>query len=274
MVVILQREKIISPNEGKTKAYLYMAEKENKTNRQRLNERLKTRYPEDVYEGEGAMDEEAYFGRLNEFADERDADLEGYRKNDEEMRGLLQRNPQAAGFISDMANGKNPIVLAVQRLGKEGVEAIVNDPDNQEIGEAYKEYLDRVAKEKSLTEEYEKNLAESMSLLDKMQAERGLTDAQAEEAMKLVTDMVDEVIMGKFTERTLDMALNAINHDSDVATAREEGEIAGRNKKIKTELRKPTQGDVPMLGGGGRGLAPEEPKKKGYLDDIIQRRKF
>ena len=50
--------------------------------------------------------------------------------------------------------------------------------------------------------------------------------------------------------------------------------IQGRNKKIKTELRKPTQGDVPMLGGGGRGLAPEEPKKKGYLDDIIQRRKF
>jgi hypothetical protein len=248
-----------------------MADKENKTQRQRLNERLSKRYPEDVYDG---MDEEAYFGRLNEFADERDADLEGYRKNDEEMRGLLQRDPQAASFISDMANGKNPIVLAVQRLGKEGVEAIVNDPDNQEIGEAYKEYLDRVAKEADYTKAYEANLAESISLLDKIQTERGLTDEQRDAAIKLVTDMVDEVIMGKFTERTLDMALNAINHDSDVATAREEGEIKGKNAKIKYELRKPKQGDVPMLGGGGRGLAPEEPKKKGYLDDIIQRRKF
>jgi hypothetical protein len=113
-----------------------------------------------------------------------------------------------------------------------------------------------------------------MSLLDKMQAERGLSNEQTDAALKLVADLVDEFIIGKFTERTLDMALNAINHDNDVANAREEGEIAGRNKKIKTELRKPTQGDVPMLGGGGRGLAPEEPKKKGYLDDIIQRRKF
>ena len=251
-----------------------MAENKQKTNRQRLNERLSKRYPEDVYEGEGAMDEEAYFGRLNEFADERDADLEGYRKNDEEMRGLLQRDPQAAGFISDMANGKNPIVLAVQRLGKEGVEAIVNDPDNQEIGEAYKEYLDRVAKEADYTKAYEANLAESISLLDKIQTERGLTDEQRDAAIKLVTDMVDEVIMGKFTERTLDMALNAINHDSDVATAREEGEIAGRNKKIKTELRKPTQGDVPMLGGGGKNLKPQgTPKRKSVLQMALEEEK-
>jgi hypothetical protein len=252
-----------------------MAEKENKTNRQRLNERLSKRYPEDVYEGEGAMDEEAYFGRLNEFADERDADLEGYRKNDEEMRNLLQKDPTLAAFISDSANGKHPIRSIVERVGKDGFNAMLEDPETAKlIEEADKSYLERVAKEKSLSDEYEANLAESMNRLEKMQTERGLTDAQAEEAMKLVTDIVDEVIMGKFTERTLDMALNAINHDSDVANAREEGEIAGRNKKIKTELRKPTQGDVPMLGGGGRGLAPEEPKKKGYLDDIIQRRKF
>ena len=252
-----------------------MAEKENKTNRQRLNERLSKRYPEDVYEGEGAMDEEAYFGRLNEFADERDADLEGYRKNDEEMRNLLQKDPTLAAFISDSANGKHPIYSIIERVGTDGLKAMLEDPEKaKEIEAADKSYLERVAREKALGEEHEANLAESMSRMDKMKAERGLTDEQADEAMKLIADIVDEVIMGKFTERTLDMALNAINHDSDVATAREEGEIAGRNKKIKTELRKPTQGDVPMLGGGGRGLAPEEPKKKGYLDDIIQRRKF
>lgn len=244
-----------------------MAENKQKTNRQRLNERLKTRYPEDVYEGEGAMDEEAYFGRLNEFADERDEELNGFRKSDKELRGLIDNDPTLATFISDSANGKHPIRSIVERVGKDGFNAMLEDPEKAKlIEEADKVYLERVAKEKSLSDEYEANLAESMNRLDKMQTERGLTDAQAEEAVKFVMDIVDEVIMGKFTERTLDMALNAINHDSDVATAREEGEIAGRNKKIKTELRKPTQGDVPMLGGGGRGLAPKEGRKMDVFD--------
>ena len=213
------------------------------------------------------MDEEAYFGRLNEFADERDEELNGFRKSDKELRGLIDNDPTLATFISDSANGKHPIHSIVERVGKDGFNAMLEDPETAKlIEEADKSYLERVAKEKSLSDEYEANLAESMNRLEKMQTERGLSDEQAEAAMKLVTDIVDEVIMGKFTERTLDMALNAINHDSDVATAREEGEIAGRNKKIKTELRKPTQGDVPMLGGGGRGMAPEPPKQESIFD--------
>lgn len=238
-----------------------------------MNERLKTRYPEDVYEGEGAMDEEAYFGRLNELAEERDAELDGYKKSDEELRNIMERDPRSAQFISDMANGRHPLALMIETVGIDRVKELLEDPVKmEEFIEEHKNYLERVAREKSLGEEYKKNLAESMSLSVKMQAERGLDDAAMKAAMGLVTDIADDAIVGKFSEATLDMALKALNHDSDVANAREEGQITGRNEKIRAELRKPTQGDVPMLNGGGKELKPQAPKKKSIFDDLPKRK--
>ena len=62
--------------------------------------------------------------------------------------------------------------------------------------------------------------------------------------------IANEAILGKFTEETINMALNAVNHDADVQNARTEGTVAGRNAKIDERLRKPKTGDgQPTLAG-------------------------
>jgi hypothetical protein len=137
-----------------------------------------------------------------------------------------------------------------------------NDPELlDKLAEANKDYVERVAKSKELEEEYKQNFAESCKVFDKIQQERGLSDEMLDEAYEVVKRITNEAILGKFTEETMLMALNAINHDADVANARNEGTIAGRNTKIEEKLRKPKTGDgTPNLGGSNN--APTSQKRR------------
>lgn len=133
----------------------------------------------------------------------------------------------------------------------------IDDPEKQEeIAAANREYMERVAKEKEYEEEYTGNLAESLSVLEKMQEERGLSDDQIDAAMVLIISIAKDAMLGKFTPETIDMALKAHNYDNDVAKAEEVGEVRGKNTKVTETLRKPTRGDgtaqLDGKNGGGR----------------------
>ena len=58
------------------------------------------------------------------------------------------------------------------------------------------------------------------------------------------------------------MAVKALNHDTDVAMASEEGEIAGRNAKIVEKLRKAERGDgtAPLDGKNSTSIGQRRQK--------------
>ena len=63
------------------------------------------------------------------------------------------------------------------------------------------------------------------------------------------------------------MALKALNHDADMASAREEGAVEGRNARIEEKLRKPKTSDgVPMLGGSNN--APARRRSRESIFDL------
>ena len=74
--------------------------------------------------------------------------------------------------------------------------------------------------------------------------------------------------MGKFSRETLELFVNAINHDADVANAGEEGRVAGRNDKIVEGLRKRDKGDGTAPLGGKNGGAPSQQKKSRSIFDL------
>lgn len=219
---------------------------QSKSNRDLFGERMKKKYPDKEY-----ADDEALFGQANEDYDAYDTELGQYKEREGRLTELLNKDPRSAKFIADMASGTDPWISVIERLGIDGITDIMNDPSKQEAyAEANKKYVERIAKEKSLEEEYKKNLSDSMELLEKIQTERQLSDETIDAAMELVMKMANEAILGKFTQETIDMALKAINHDADMQNARTEGTVAGRNAKIEEKLRKEGGGDgVPMLGG-------------------------
>lgn len=245
-----------------------MAENQNpetpvKAKRELFGERLKKKYPDREY-----ADDEALFSQVIDDYDEYEDQIGKYREREGKLTDLFAKDPRSAQFITDMAKGNDPWIAVIERLGIDGVTDLINNPDKQaEYAEANKKYVERLAKEQSLEEEYQKNLAESMDLLEQIQKERNLGDETIDAAMNLVLKIANEAILGKFTAETIDMALNAVNHDADVQNARTEGTVAGRNAKIEENLRKPHGGDgQPVLAGNNNAPTRQGNKRPNIFD--------
>ena len=240
-----------------------MAENEvKKTNRELLNERLAARYPDlDI------ANDEAVSERIGADYDDMEGQLSGYRDRESKLTDMFSNNPRAALFITDMAKGADPMVAWIERLGRENIMELLDDPEKREAyAEANRKYVERVAEEARLAEEYDKNLAESLANLQQFQQERGLSDEQIDAAYDLVTKIGIDAINGKVSVESVDMALKALHHDMDVESAREEGEVAGRNQKIVEQRRRAKGGDgVRTLGGANNMAGTSEPKRKTVL---------
>lgn len=218
-----------------------------KSKRELFGERLKKKYPDRDY-----ADDEALFGQINDDYDQYDNELGQYKERESRLTDLLSKDNRAAQFIADMAKGNDPWLAVIERLGIDGITDLMNDPSKQEAyAEANKKYVERLAKERSLEEEYEKNMKEvTLPMLERMKQERGISDDMIDAAWDYLHHVADAAIRGTFTEEDIDMALKAVNHDADVQNARTEGTVAGRNAKIDEKLRKPTTGDgTPNLAG-------------------------
>lgn len=225
--------------------------------RDAMLERMKSRYPDEQFD-----DDEQLFGRINDDYDQYDNELAGYKEREGKFSDMFTSDPRSARLMMDWKNGTDPAVALVRLYGQDIKDAI-DDPDKQEaIAEANKEYMERVAKEQQYEEEYSSNLAESLKLLEKKQQEKGLTDEQIDDAMAWFIGVAKDAMLGKFSPETIEMIIKAQNYDNDVAQASEEGEVRGKNTKIKETLRKPTRGDGTAQldgknGGGNRRSLPD-----------------
>ena len=223
--------------------------KEIKSRREQQIERLRNKYPERNFE-----DEEEIYGAISEDYDQYEQELNDYKDREKTLSEMFAADPRSAQFLTDMHQGKDPVLGLVRNFGLE-IKDVLDDPDMQDkIAEANKEYVERIAKSKELDNEYEKNMDTSLETLRTFQIERGLSDEQVDEVVDNLLTVVRDGVMGKFTPATLDMMLKAITHDEDVAAAGEEGEIAGRNAQIVERQRRSAKGDgtSPLNGKNGQ----------------------
>lgn len=231
-----------------------MAEgKQVKSRRDQFGERLKKKYPDREY-----ADDEALFGQINDDYDEYDNQLSGYRERESKLTEMLAKDPHSAQFITDMAQGKDPWVSLINRIGIDGVKEMLDDPAKMdEYAANNKEYINRMSKQKGLEEEWEKNMRTTLAMLEQKQQELGLSDELIDAVADLIKGITNDAVIGIIKPETVDMALKAINHDADIAAASEQGEIRGKNAKAEAKLRKPQRGDgTPTLAGANNAPAP------------------
>lgn len=228
-----------------------------KSKRDQFGERLKQKYPDREY-----ADDEALFGQISDDYDDYDSQLSGYKERESKLTDMFMNDPQSAQFITDMAQGKDPWASLINRIGIDGVKEMLEDPAKmEEFSKSNKEYVERMAKQKGLEEEWEKNMKNTLSMLEQKQKEQGLTDEQIDAAADWIKGITNDAVIGIIKPETIDMALKAINHDADIAAASEEGEIRGKNAKAEAKLRKPMRGDgTPTLAGANNAPAPSRHK--------------
>ncbi len=228
-----------------------------KSNRDRYTERLKAKYPDKEF-----ADDEALFGQINEDYDGYDKQLSDYKDREKALSDLFASNPRSAAFLTDWRNGEDPIVGLIRKFGDDFKEAL-EDPEKQEaLAAANKDYAERIAKESEFEEQYQQNIQETLTTLERMQQEEGLSDDDIDKAMEFLISIMRDGLLGKFSPDSIHMALKALNHDGDVEQADREGEIRGRNTKIEEKLRKGGKSDgTANLAGknGGKGMARQMP---------------
>lgn len=206
-------------------------------------------------------DEEALYGQLNDDYDANEAKLKTYEDDRKKLSDLFQTNPQSAIFLSDWANGSNPVIAMVRAYGEDFVDYL-NDPENaEEIAKAQKEYLEKQAKSKKFDELYAKNIQESMNVLSEMQNKNGLSDEETNAVFENILAVEDDLKVGKITPEIFDMFMKAEKYDTDVDEARTEGEIAGKNAKIDKVLKLKSRGDGTPSLQGGNNIVDESPVK-------------
>ena len=224
-----------------------------KTNRELAVERMSARHPDKDF-----SQDEVLYGQYVEELAQSDNEIAKYKEREQAFADMFTADPRAAQFMQNWRNGEDPAVGLVRQFGMEIKDAI-DDPDMQEaMAEANKEFVERVAKEKEYEEMYKANLAQTLSDLDAIQQEMGLSDEDAENALMFLHTIAAEGVMGKFTPDNIRMALKDMNHDADVAQAAHEGEVKGRNIKIDEKLRTKKKGDgTAALDGKNGVVAPK-----------------
>lgn len=215
------------------------------SNRDKHLSRLREKYPDKKFE-----DDEEIYGQISDDYDNYENELSVRDAREKSIVDMFDADPRTADFIVDVKNGESPVKSMLKHFGPD-VKTALEDPKKvDELAELWAQDQERIAKSKKLDEQYAANMQQSLDAISQFQQEQGLTDEQTDELITTMLTVVRDGVMGKFEPSTLLMFLNAINHDADVADARDEGTVAGRNQKVTEKLRKREQGDgIGMLGG-------------------------
>lgn len=231
------------------------------SNRERYMARLREKYPDNSYD-----DDEAIFGQANDDYDAYDKEIGGYKEREGQLRDMFTADPRSAAFLQDWRDGEDPVVGLIRKFGDDFIDAL-DDPDKQEaLAEANKEYTERVVSERKYEEEYQKNIDETIEMLNGMQ-EEGYGEEELNSAVEFLVGIMRDGIVGRFSRESIDMALNALNHDEDVEQASAEGEIRGKNARVEETLRKRSRGDgMATLDGGGAASGGRPMPDMGALD--------
>lgn len=236
-----------------------------KNKRDLLLERLQGKYPDKDF-----SEDDALYGQISDDYDDYDKQLSEYRDREKSFSDLFSSDPRSAAFLMNWKNGEHPMTALVRQFGKEGLEELLsNEEKMEEFAKANEEYLERVAKEKQLKEEFDKNLEASLAAIDEKQAALGLSDEDVDKAMELLVGIVRDGLVGKFSPESIDLAVKAINHDADVQEAAHEAEVRGKNAKVEATLRKNASGDgTANLDGknGDGGVRPKPKRDLGALE--------
>lgn len=214
-------------------------------------ERLKAKYPDKDFSDKSLFHSQI----VEDFVDGGDR-IAKYEEDERALSDMILADPRAAQILVDMRNGKDVATSLVRMFGNEIKDAI-DDPERlDEMAEAQKDYMDRVAKEKEYEDIYKGNLEQTLNDIEAVQQEMGLSDEQVDAAMAHLQKIVSDGVMGKFSSESIKMALKAISHDEDVALAAHEGEVKGRNTKIEEKLRKEKKGDgMPTINSKNNNVA-------------------
>ena len=237
-----------------------------KTSRERLKDRLSGRYPDRQFTGQDGIDaQDVMDDSTEELFGEYEARENEYNTHSKRLNDLFASDARIAGLFMKWAEGGNIMEHLIEEFGDEFLDALGSEEGKAKFLDAQNRWLDKVSKNKAADEEAQANFQKSIETLNEFQQEHNLTDEEAIAVFDKVHKIGADMVRGIYEKESLELALNAINHDKDVNTARAEGELAGKNAKIREKMRRGEELKTtlpPSLGGQGSSVPERKPQQK------------
>lgn len=236
------------------------------TSREKLLARARERFADRTFSDIGAEPQEGVADlddAIEEMLEDFSAKQSRYDENNARLVELMSDDPSAVEFLQRWIETKDPRTALVEVFGADlGL--------NEEAQGKFKEQLDswrqRKAANDALETESTENWNASLAALEEWGNAKQLSLEEKRDVMVRLLAIVANGMENKYGVEDFDLAYNAINHDRDVAAARQEGEVTGRNERIAAARR----GRAAMAGmppaptgrQGGRVANPQPQKPK------------
>ena len=245
------------------------------SSREKLLARARERYPDRTFADIGATEPQEGVADLddaiNEMLEDYATRQAEYDEKNGRLRDLLLTDPSAGEFVQKWIETGDPRTALVETFGDD---LGMTDEGKKGFKDQLTSWRQRRDESKAADQQAESNYYDkSLPALDEWGDAKGLTLEQKRDVMvKLIDIAVRGAFDGLYTAEDFDLAWNAINHDNDVAAAREEGEVAGRNQRIAASRRERATASnmppAPVGGQGGRVQQPQPAKKRSFWNEV------
>lgn len=231
---------------------------DDRPNRKAFSERFAKRHKDIDFE-----DKEARYGAMNEDADA----LSAYEENGRALSDMFDKNRWLAAMAMDMS--KNPDMSPIEWMASQGidVQAALNDENTaKKVAQQIADFQQKKADE----DNHEKELMENLKHSADAMADLGLDDDGKADLWEKFFRVVSDAEDGIVSADTWMLFKNAQSYDDDVASAREEGMMQGRNEKIQNKVRKAEKSEVPpSLSTNGGAQAQTGKRGSGFWDGLV-----
>ena len=218
-------------------------------------DRARERYPDRMFADLDATEPQEGAANLDDAIDEMLEDYASrqavYDENDNKLKSLLVSDPSSAEFIQKWVETGDPRLAIVENFGEE---LGISEEKAAEFSDQLSSWRERKAANDALEAEAEANWQNSLSALEEWGNAKGLSLEEKRDVMLRLLAVTFNGMENKYGVDDFDMALHSMNYDKDVAAARAEGEVAGRNAKIAAQRReRAVGGAMPPAVNGGQG---------------------
>lgn len=188
-----------------------------------------------------------------------------YDEKNEKLRDLLMSDPDMAEVVQLWVETGDPRKVIVEKFGDD---LGMSEEARENFSESLNGWRERKAENDALSAEAETNWQQSLEALEEWGNAKNLSLEQKRDVMLRLLGIAFNGMVNKYTAEDFDLAFNASNYETDVAAARAEGEVTGRNAKIEATRRdRSASAALPPAAAGGQGARTVERKPRNIPDN-------
>ena len=237
-------------------------------------ERLKKRFTDREFNSDEDWDNAAE----EAFAEDEES-INVFKDNNKIIDEIIASDKDLAAIIADIVANHIPFRAAVaKRFDPEDLIAKEGDDDYEYYQKSYEERVANGKEIQNIAQERLKNEDEAYDNIDAFCEKKGYSDEDKKEFIGFINEFYNSLSMRKITPEILQTLDNARHYEDDMASAEEEGFVAGKNENIAakriSEKRAAAGDGVPTPSSTGAPVVQAPEKKVNPMFSDIKKRNY